>query len=89
MKRFEEVPDRGGCREGVPEETREGGILAQRYEILATLLTAGPERDQTLHALLRPEPPLALVDRHLGVDHVGHPELAELLDYQGGYPPDR
>ena len=45
---LEGVANRCGRRHGVPEETRQGVILTQRGDVLATVSAAGPEGDQTL-----------------------------------------
>ncbi len=91
VERLEEVPHGGRRGQGVPEQGRQGLILAQRREVLAAVPAARPQRDEALDELQRLQPALALFDWDVGIDRLGHPELAEQLDHErhSGPPGDQ
>jgi hypothetical protein len=66
----------------MPEQGGQGLILAERREILAAIPAARPERDQALDELRRGQAPLPLFHRDVGLDRLGHAELAEQLDHE-------
>jgi hypothetical protein len=82
VERLQEVPHRRGRGQRVPEERGQGLVLAERREILTPVPAARPEHDQALHEFGGRQAPLALLHGDLGLNRLGHPELAEQLNHQ-------
>jgi hypothetical protein len=82
VERFQEVPDRGRGRQGIPEQGRQSVILAEGREVLTAVPAARPEGDEALDELRGPQPALPLLHRHLRVDRGGDSELAEQFDHE-------
>jgi len=66
----------------MPEQGGQGVLLAEHREVRAAVPAARPEREETLDELRGRQAALALLDRDLGIDRLGDPELAEELDHE-------
>jgi len=79
---LEEVPHGGRGGQRMPEQGRQGLILAEHCEVLAAVPTARPEYDEALDELRGGQPALALLDGNMGIDRGRDPKLAEQLDHE-------
>lgn len=82
VERLQEVAHGGRRGEWMSEERGQRLILAEHGEVLAAVPAGRPQRDETLDELRGRQAALPLLDRDLGIDCVGDPELAEQLDHE-------